>query len=111
MFNVSLKDVYRELKSNDPASRYEAAIMLGQCERLLNIKPSTEMVSMLAVLLNDDNAHVRYYTAQALGELAFKEAIPFLEKRLLVERPANDGPDPLSAIKEAICKCGKSTTY
>jgi HEAT repeat protein len=86
---------FDELLHSVAARRYEAVILLGMPEKWFGVKPSLLIVEKLIPLLDDTDSEVRYYTAQSLGWLKFREALVPLR---------NHTSDSSAGVKRAIEK-------
>ncbi len=99
-----LKTLIDELSNEEPSRRYSAVIAVGECRRMFDIEPNEDLLNLIIPMLNDEDSHVRYYTAQAIKNLGFKKALPYLEKALKKEGDyvIPDGPNPIFALNDAI---------
>ncbi|MBW1641511.1 MAG: hypothetical protein JRJ76_01605 [Deltaproteobacteria bacterium] len=94
--------IYEELSKPEAHSRYEALILLGNCEQMLGIPKEKSMVLAIAPYLHDCNDHVRYYAAESLMNLGYREAIPFLKSALPVINLKEISPPPTSKGIEGV---------
>lgn len=72
------------LKSEVPSDRYEAIIALGFCEKMFSIDSNEIDESIIYPYLKDEDDHVRYYCADALGYLNSKKSLTVLKSVLPV---------------------------
>src|SRR5262249_15486005 len=88
------KIVLRELHSDDPAMRYEAARTAGELEL-------REAVPTLGKMLDEDDREVKEMAIWALGEIGGDRSRKLLEN--LMETADSEGDDSLTeAIEEAL---------
>lgn len=71
----SLEDLLNDLKSNDAAIRYQAALELGKLGDRNAIPPLMEA-------MGDKDKYVRYWAISSLGDLKAQEAVPVLIETL-----------------------------
>lgn len=95
----------QSLKSDDDCERYEAAILIGAPETV-DLEKSYDLALLLHPLLKDRHDHVRYYAAVSIGNLGYKESLPFLKNALPVvgleiisEKPTTKG---IEGVEDAI---------
>jgi len=75
-----LSPIIQVLKSDiDPLVRIQAAETLG-------VLGNVEALSTLVDALNDSHDHVRAYAADSIGRLQAKEALPVLQRKLVMEQ-------------------------
>ena len=89
------KKLREELVADEPYRRYEAAILIGECEDMLGVSKNQELLEMLYPLLQDNNNHVRYYAVEAVGKFKDISSIPHLRDSIntlsQVRCPQGDG--------------------
>jgi hypothetical protein len=112
MTKTELYDFVRaELNKDEASNRYLCIISLGHCRKMFQIDPDEIILGLIHhSLLTDPNDHVRWYAAQALGELGFDESILVLEEAKQVRNLKEFQFDPnkketsLKMIKDEIEK-------
>ena len=89
-------NVYEQLKddlsANEPSRRYEAAILIGNCEEMLATPRTRELLEMLYPLLQDPHNHVRYYAIEAIGRFMEKGSIHYLMRCMETVSEVECGP-------------------